>query len=363
MRNDPRVELWVTTNDAAWNPAATFGPTAFAGRLVSASDARWMKFDAYINTDFWNMTWLPRQTRRIHLFHGVAGKYGLDAPTHIAPVVATFDRLMFPNRDRLMRYAEAGLVDPDSPTAALIGYPKVDCLVDGSLDKAAIQAGLGLDPSAPTVLYAPTWSPYSSLVGSGESIITSLAALGLNVIVKLHDRSYDRSARASGGIDWGSRIERLCARHGVHFTRDMDVAPYLYAADVLVTDHSSVGFEFMLLDRPLLVVDCPELVARARVSAGKASLLRSASDLVAAAAVARGVERALSDPLRQSAQRREVAADMFYRPGGAGVRAIRCVYSLLGLCTPDALTVNARPHPATAPILIPEYPTRTTNHA
>ena len=94
-----------------------------------------MKFDAYINTDFWNMTWLPRRTRRIHLFHGVAGKYGLDAPTRIAPVVATFDRLMFPNHDRLMRYAEAGLVDPDSPTAALIGYPKVDCLVDGSLNR------------------------------------------------------------------------------------------------------------------------------------------------------------------------------------------------------------------------------------
>ena len=39
-----------------------------------------MKFDAYVNTDFWNMTWLPRRTQRIHLFHGVAGKYGLDAP-------------------------------------------------------------------------------------------------------------------------------------------------------------------------------------------------------------------------------------------------------------------------------------------
>ena len=82
--------------------------------VVPASTVRWMKFDAYINTDFWNMTWLPRRTRRIHLFHGVAGKYGLDAPTRIAPVVATFDRLMFPNRDRLRRYADAGLVDPDS---------------------------------------------------------------------------------------------------------------------------------------------------------------------------------------------------------------------------------------------------------
>ena len=83
-----------------------------------------MKFDGYINTDFWDMTWLPRRTRRVHFFHGVAGKYGLDAPVRIAPIVATFDRLMFPNRDRLQRYAEAGLIDGDSPQAALIGYPR-----------------------------------------------------------------------------------------------------------------------------------------------------------------------------------------------------------------------------------------------
>ena len=142
---------------------------------MPSSSLRWMKFDAYINTDFWNMTWLPRRHPAVHLFHGVAGKYDLDAPTRIAPVVATFDRLMFPNRDRLKRYADAGLVDPDSPAAALIGYPKVDCLVDGSLDRTRIQHELGLDPAAPTLIYAPTWSPYSSLNASGEAIIASLA--------------------------------------------------------------------------------------------------------------------------------------------------------------------------------------------
>ena len=363
LRRDDRLELWFTANDGGWDVATTLGPAGPTNRLVSASRARWMKFDAYINTDFWNMTWLPRRTRRIHLFHGVAGKYGLDAPTRIAPVVATFDRLMFPNHDRLMRYAEAGLIDPDSPTAALIGYPKVDCLVDGSLNRAAILDHLGLDRSKPTVLYAPTWSPHSSLAASGESIITSLAALGMNVIVKLHDRSYDRSLRASGGIDWRTRIARLCDKYGVHFTTDMDISPYLYAADVLVTDHSSVGFEFMLLDRPIVVVDCPELIAKARVSAGKVTSLRSASDVVSADEVAAAVSRSLRDPLRLSGERRQIAAEMFYRPGTAGTRAIRCVYSLLDLCSPETLPIEARPQAALAqtPSLRPDYQ-RTTNH-
>ncbi len=269
LKADPRIELWFTIADGAWDAASMFGRAGIVERVVPASTARRMKFDAYINTDFWNMTWLPRRSRRIHLFHGVAGKYGLDAPTRIAPVVATFDRLLFPNRDRLKRYAEAGLVDPDGPAAALVGYPKVDCLVDGTLDRAAIARSLDLDRAAPTVLYAPTWSPHSSLNRSGESIIRSLARLDVNVVVKLHDRSYDRADRASGGIDWRDRIARLCADLGVHLAQEFDASPYLFVADALVTDHSSVGFEYMLLDRPVVVVDCPELLVNARISQHK----------------------------------------------------------------------------------------------
>jgi glycosyltransferase involved in cell wall biosynthesis len=364
MRGDPRVELWFTTHDVAWTPAAIFGDEAASQRrVVRPAALRWMKIDAYLNTDFWNMTWMPRGGRRLHLFHGVAGKYDLDAPTRIAPVVASFDRLMFPNRDRLQRYADAGLVDPDSPTAALVGYPKVDCLVDGSLDRAHIQRDLGLDPSRPTVIYAPTWSPYSSLHASGEAIIASLARIGANVIVKLHDRSYDTSARASGGVDWRTRIEYVCREHGAHLARGYDGAPYLYCADALVTDHSSVGFEFMLLDRPIVVIECPELIEHARVNPEKAAQLRSGADVAWASATALVVQRALADPQRHSARRREIAADLFYRPGTATARAVQCVYDLLSLPAPDAISDPLRiPVVANAPLLT-GYQTRTSYHA
>ena len=150
LERDPRLEFWFTTCDRRWTSDAIFGRDGRSARVISPADARWMKFDGYINTDFWNMTWPRRCTRRIHLFHGVAGKYGLDAPVGIAPVVATFDRLMFPNRDRLQRYAEAGLVDAGLARGRRsIGYPKVDCLVDGSLDRRAIERELGLDPELP----------------------------------------------------------------------------------------------------------------------------------------------------------------------------------------------------------------------
>ena len=84
----------------------------------------------------------------------------LASSVDLAPTIAAFDCLMFANRDRRTRYVDAGLVPDDELAAALVGYPKVDCLVDGTLDRRAIQNALGLDPSLPTVLYAPTWSAH-----------------------------------------------------------------------------------------------------------------------------------------------------------------------------------------------------------
>lgn len=335
LMRDPRLEFWFTTHDGAWSAEQVFGGAAITARVIDNRAAAWMKVDAYINTDFWNMTWLPRRTTRVHLFHGVAGKYGLDAPTRIAPVVASFDCLMFPNQDRMNRYAAAGLVDPGTGQASLVGFPKADCLVDGSLDRAAIERAIGLDPRLPTVLYAPTWSPFSSLHTAGLETIVRLAKLEMNVVVKLHDRSLDGTARGSGGIDWPATLDGLKRRGRVYMAQGPDASPYLAAADVLVTDHSSIGFEFMLLDRPLVVIDCPALIERARVSLDKVRRLRAAADVVPGAeSIGHAVQRALESPGRRSAERRSIAADLFYGAGGATARAVECVYKLLGLDRP-----------------------------
>lgn len=335
LRSDERLEFWFTTSDDAWDAAHIFIASGITERIVDSRTAKWMKFDAYVNTDFWNMTWLPRRTTRIHFFHGVAGKYRLDAPTSIAPIVASFDGLMFPNRERMDRYVAAGLIDPATAQASLIGYPKVDCLVDGSLDRCAIERRLNLDPRVPTVLYAPTWSPYSSLHSSGVDVIVGLAQLGLNVIVKLHDRSCDRTPRGSGGVDWLRRLDELSHRYGVHIAKDSDSSPYLFVSDLLITDHSSVGFEFMLLDRPIIVIDCPELIRKARVSPDKVIRLRRAADVLTdARGLESAVSRALSSPGDRSGERRANAAALFFGAGSATTRAVSYIYDLLGVEAP-----------------------------
>ena len=344
LSRDPRLEFWFTTADRAWDNHRLFGAAGIRRRVIPTARLRWMKFDCYINTDFWNMTWLPRRSRRVHLFHGVAGKYGLDAPVRIAPVVASFDRVLFPNDDRLRRYVEAGLMDGTGARGALVGYPKADCLVDGSLDRAAIQRALDLDPALPTVLYAPTWSPDSSLNAMGDEVIGRLTELDANVIVKLHDRSLDHTERGSGGIDWYRRLKSIRQRRRISVAQAADVSPYLFVSDALVTDHSSVGFEFTLLDRPIVVIDCPELVRKARINPEKVALLHSASEVVSRASdVPDACLRGLDRPRALSAQRCAIANKLFYRPGTATERASRCIYDVLELPAPEHLpTRHAR---------------------
>ena len=336
LEGDPRLEFWFTTSDQRWTSAAIFGRDGRSARVISPADARWMKFDGYINTDFWNTTWPRRCTTRIHLFHGVAGKYGLDTPIGIGPVLSAFDRLMFPNRDRLQRYAEAGLVDPDSARAALVGYPKVDCLVDGSLDRRTIERELGLDPGLPTILYAPTWSAYSSLAAIGEEVVDALSRLDVNVVVKLHDRSVDPSERCAGSLDWHARLSARGPKGRVHVATGPNASPYMFAADAIVTDHSSVGFEYMLLDRPIVVIDCPQLVEHARINTQKVDLLRSAADLATnATELVAAIERALAHPHIHSERRTTIANELFYCAGTATTRAAACIYDALSLAAPE----------------------------
>ncbi|HXD74772.1 MAG TPA: CDP-glycerol glycerophosphotransferase family protein [Vicinamibacterales bacterium] len=358
LQRDPRIEFWFTTADSSWNADRTFGRAGITDRIVTPGDVRWMKFDAYVNTDFWNTTWVTRKCARIHLFHGVAGKYGLDAPVHIAPVIRSFDRLMFANEDRLRRYVEAGLVEGDGDRAQLIGYPKADCLVDGSLNRCEISGALGLDPSKPTVLYAPTWSAFSSLNSIGASLLPALASLGVNIVAKLHDRSFDPRSQSADSIDWRRDFEAMCRLWGVHAAVNSDIARYLYVADALITDHSSAGFEYMLLDRPIVVIDCPELIQNARVAPDKVRLLQDAAIVARhdAGAIASAVERALGDPTAKRAERLAGARRVFHRPGTATARAVECIYGALEL---DPYPVAAS-QAVSAPAVLSS--SRTTHH-
>jgi hypothetical protein len=305
-------------------------PLVGSDRFLTHAAVEWRRFDLYLNADPWAAARLRRCARRINFFHGVAGKYDLDRPSGLPMGFEYYDRVAFINGDRMRKYLDAGVVTRRQ--AVLVGYPKLDRLATGQVDGHAVRAALGLSPARPTALYAPTYSPAASLHVAGEAIIAALADAGMNVIVKLHDRSLDPDPRYTAGIDWRARMRAIERPGAVVFVEGADASPLLAAADVMVTDHSSVGFEYLVLNRPLLVFDAPDLAAAARITPDKVELLRSAATVVRSVSEIPGaVAGELAVPARLAADRQRVCALMFHDPGHATARAVGLVGDMLGV--------------------------------
>lgn len=125
------------------------------------------------------------------------------------------------------------------------GWPRLDHLFDGSLDSTAARAQLGLQPNQSVLLYAPTFSPRLTSVPDLLPRLPELAAaLEMQVVVKFHPLMDAR---------WVDQCRDLAAGHvSVLLASDADVSPCLLTADLLLSDTSSVVYEALLLDKPVV---------------------------------------------------------------------------------------------------------------
>lgn len=231
-----------------------------------------------------------------------------------------------------------------------VGYPKSDALLRGSYERSSALAGLGLDPSRKTVLYAPAWDPGGSLRSFGDEVIDQLLLVeGVNVIVKLHPTSLTPKSSANyefytGGVNWIERFKRYETHPLFRHVTDFQVDPLLVAADIMVTDFSSVALEFIGLDRPVIYIDCPEYYEKTL----KTPYYDSDPEFVKTSPLANAgrnvgvvVERvqglsaalidALADPSAHSTDRRLLARRLLYNPGRGAEVAAKEILSLVGL--------------------------------
>src|SRR5439155_20376337 len=113
--------------------------------------------------------------------------------------------------------------------------------------------------------------------------------------------------------DWRARVQALARPGRVVHVEDPDASPLLAASDLMVTDHSTIGFEFCLLDRPLIVYDVPELIEAARINPDRVRDLHRAAAVVATVdELRRALRDALERPERLAAERRDLATRMFF---------------------------------------------------
>jgi hypothetical protein len=230
------------------------------------------------------------------------------------------------------------------------GYPKSDALHQGRYLRHHVLTGIGLAPERKTVLYAPAWDPGGSLRSFGEELIEQLLSVDdINVIVKLHPVSHtpatsDNFDFYTGGVNWKERLSRFESNPRFRHIAAYQVDPLLVAADLLVTDFSSVALEFIGLDKPVIYVDCPEYFEKTLKLPGyetdpeyvknnpRANAGRHVGTVVGdLSSLGDAVRRELAHPAEKSALRRELAEKLLYNPGRGAQVASAHILSMLGL--------------------------------
>ena len=189
----------------------------------------------------------------IHVNHGESDKVSM-----VSNQAKSYDKVFVAGEAAVRRH-RAALVDFNEATLVKIGRPQLDLNPVPTL------------PVSPrrTVLYAPTWegedemNNFTSLDCYGDALLAALLAIpDVRVVYKPHPRVAQSMLRtvASAHARVVSRIARAAAADpeaGHEYRPDGDILALFPRVDLLVSDISSVGLDFLYLrsEAPIVLTD------------------------------------------------------------------------------------------------------------
>jgi CDP-glycerol glycerophosphotransferase len=137
-------------------------------------------------------------------------------------------------------------VYPGTYESLEVGYPRNDQLANATpADVARVRSALGLAAGQTTVLYAPTHREYEDGFVPKLDLARLAASLGPDdvILARLH-YFYDSDPLVRELHEAGRLVD--VATHP-------SVEELCLAADVLLTDYSSIMFDYAVLDRPIVI--------------------------------------------------------------------------------------------------------------
>jgi CDP-glycerol glycerophosphotransferase len=253
-RGDTREHIWAVTD---WSvPVPDGGTGVLAGTedyydavarsryLITNDDMQdwYAKRDGQVYVQTWHGTPLKRIGFDVASPQFISGTRYLD---HLAEDVAKWDLLLSPNpfstpiMRRAFRYG--GEVCES-------GYPRNDVLCGGASARSAIRARLRIPDGKRVVLYAPTWRD-NQYYASGRyrfdfrlDLEQAWHELGDQYVILLRGHHH-----MADDVPAGTRPGFV-----LNVTGYPDIGELYLATDVLVTDYSSVMFDFAPTGRPML---------------------------------------------------------------------------------------------------------------
>lgn len=232
---------------------------------------------------------------KVQLFHGLGeekqGHYRLNGLFNMYCTPGPYITNKFNNIDKNGKYI-----------ISETGWPKIDNIYSLKKNFNSI-----FKNNNPTILYAPTFSKK----------LTSAFEL-LDEIIKIQKRDYN----------WIIKFHELMDESLVHKYKNLesdsfklveqeDIIPLMNESDVLLTDTSSVAYEYLFFDKPIITF-------KAKTRIDKGINILGASDLEGA------IIRALSDPDEYKENRDFYISELHpYQDGKSSQRVIEAVNNVL----------------------------------
>lgn len=214
------------------------------------------KLALYVNngmTNFQSLSFAPMV--HVHVNHGESDKLSM-----VSNQAKAYDKVFIAGEAAVERHRRA-LIDFDESQLVRVGRPQLD-----------IERPLELEPSsARTIMYAPTWegendaNNYTSVDRFGPQIVeAALRIPGARLIYKPHPRV--ETSKDPDVVEANARILDLIEAANVSIANETqqhqvlmqgDILGMFDTVDLLITDVSSVGLDFLYLhpDKPLVLTD------------------------------------------------------------------------------------------------------------
>ncbi len=171
---------------------------------------------------------------KVELFHGI----GIEKPSHYK-IRHFFDIYLTSGPVVTQRFLK---IQKKHEYFSVIetGWPKMDHIL--SYDTSDLRAHYEIPDGKKVILYAPTHSSRMESANSITSIIDSIMKEDEVWFCKPHEFI-------------GKNVLDQLRKNNLVIVDSYDITPYLHLADVLVSDTSSVLYEFMALNKPVITMN------------------------------------------------------------------------------------------------------------
>lgn len=258
--------VWVVTDDSSENLARMVAniPSNMQDNIIwvkrnTIAYAKWLLKAKFLITNSTFQSFWHKKPDQIYVntWHGTPLKYmGYDIPgsktslKNVQRNLLMADYIISPNNHTshvfLDRYKLNGLYQGEVLES---GYPRIDLTYGHDQAQTIVylqQSGVRIDTDKPIVMYTPTWKGTSITNPSGSinQIFEEIKCLkqlnpDKNILVKVHPYAYQLA----------KCHEKL---HQYLVPDEMDANLILGITDILITDYSSIFFDYLVTDKPII---------------------------------------------------------------------------------------------------------------